>query len=232
MRKALLRGILLIVLALALPGVLIWADGNEAAPSSEVKVAPQAKAEEKKQEEGPLASIPDVFRVKFDCSNGSFVVECHQEWAPLGAERFYQLVSQGFFNEARFFRMAKDPQGQPFVAQFGIHGDPAVQAKWRDKRIKDDPVKTSNTRGTLCFATSGPHSRTTQLFISYKDNSFLDRMGFAPFGKVVEGMDVVDSLNFEYGERPNQGLIQERGNAYLKEQFPNLDYIKKAVILD
>ncbi len=119
------------------------------------------------------------------------------------------------------------------MVQFGINGDPKVQAKWREAVIQDDPVTKSNTRGMVTFATSGPNSRTTQMFINFKDNSFLDNQGFSPFGKVDEaGMKIVDKINSEYREQPSQGGIQRQGNAYLKENFPRLDYIKKATIVE
>src|SRR5262249_1042731 len=146
--------------------------------------------------------------------------------------RFYNLVRSGFFTEVEFFRVIPG-----FMCQFGIHGDPKVAATWREARIQDDPVKGGNTRGALTFATAGPNTRTTQLFINFGDNSRLDSMGFSPFGKVIEGMDVVDKINGEYGEGapggrgPNQGRIQQEGNAYLKKDFPNLDYIKSASIV-
>jgi peptidyl-prolyl cis-trans isomerase A (cyclophilin A) len=154
------------------------------------------------------------------------VIEVNREWAPVGADRFHELVSKGFFDECRFFRVVPD-----FMVQFGINGDPAVQKEWRDARVKDDKVTQSNKRGYITFATSGPNSRTSQVFINFKDNSFLDRQGFAPFGKVVEGMDVVDKINAEYGESPDQFSIQSKGNEYLKKEFPKLDYIKKATVL-
>lgn len=176
-------------------------------------------------------SLPDVFKVKFECSDGTVVVECHKDWAPLGVERFATLVKEGFFNDVRFFRVVTNPR--PFVVQFGISGDPQVSAKWRNARIKDDPVRQSNARGTIVFATSGPNSRTTQVFINLGDNASLDGMGFAPFGKVVEGMDVVDSFNNQYQEAPTkaQAQIQAKGNAFLDQQFPGLDYIKSAAIM-
>ena len=169
---------------------------------------------------------PDTFKVKFEASNGNFVVEVTRKWSPNGADRFHQAVKEGFFNECRFFRVLPG-----FVVQFGINGNPEVQAKWQDAKIKDDPVVESNKRGTLTFATAGPNTRTTQLFINYRDNGFLDNQGFSPFGKVVEGMDVVDKINSEYKELPNQGKIQSEGNDYLKSEFPRLDYIKKATVL-
>ncbi len=175
---------------------------------------------------------PDTYKVQFDTTKGKFTVEVTRSLSPNGADRFYNLVKSGFFKDVAFFRVIKG-----FMCQFGIHGDPAIAAKWREASIPDDPVKGSNTRGAITFATAGPNTRTTQLFINYGDNTQLDSMGFSPFGKVVEGMDVVDKINGEYGEGaprgrgPDQGRIQREGNAYLKKDFPNLDYIKSATIL-
>ncbi len=175
---------------------------------------------------------PETFKAQFDTTKGKFTVEVTRALAPNGADRFYNLVRSGYFSDVAFFRVI-----QGFMCQFGIHGDPAVAAKWRAANITDDPVKASNTRGAITFATAGPNTRTTQLFINFADNANLDRMGFSPFGKVTEGMDVVDKINGEYGEGapggrgPNQGRIQSQGNAYLKKEFPNLDYIKSATIL-
>ncbi len=175
---------------------------------------------------------PDTYKVQFDTTKGKFTVEVTRSLAPNGADRFYNLVRSGYFKDLAFFRVIKG-----FMVQFGIHGDPAVAAKWRQANIQDDPVKGSNTRGTVTFATAGPNTRTTQLFINYGDNQRLDSMGFAPIGKVVEGMDVVDKINGEYGEGapmgngPDQGQIQREGNAYLKKDFPKLDYIKSATIV-
>ena len=175
---------------------------------------------------------PDVYKVKFDTSKGSFVVEVHRDWAPNGADRFYNLVKNGFYNDARFFRVISD-----FMVQFGINGNPKISQVWQDANIPDDPVKQSNIRGMITFATAGPDTRTTQVFINFGDNAALDGQGFSPFGKVISGMDVVDSLYAGYGEGspkghgPNQGIVQRLGNAYLEKAFPQLDYIKTATIV-
>jgi peptidyl-prolyl cis-trans isomerase A (cyclophilin A) len=168
---------------------------------------------------------PPTFKAKFDTSKGPFVVEVHRDWAPKGADRFYNLVKNGFFDDARFFRVVPD-----FMVQFGINGDPNIQKNWANANITDDPVTKSNKRGYITFATRGKDTRTTQLFINFKDNAGLDRQGFAPFGEVVTGMDIVDKITSQYGEKPNQGSIQAEGNAYLNKEFPKLDYIKKATI--
>ena len=174
---------------------------------------------------------PPTYKVKFDTSKGAFVVEVHRDWAPNGADRFYNLVKNGFYDNARFFRVISG-----FMVQFGINGDPKVSSVWREARIKDDPVKQSNSRGMITFATAGPNTRTTQVFINFGDNAGLDSQGFAPFGQVVSGMSVVDSLFNGYGEGapsgqgPNQSRVQQEGNAYLTTQFAKLDFIKKATI--
>ncbi len=174
---------------------------------------------------------PDVYKAKFDTSKGTFVIEVHRDWSPNGADRFYNLVKNGFFNDARFFRVIEG-----FMVQFGISGNPDLSAVWREARIPDDPVKQSNTRGTVSFATAGPGTRTTQVFINFGDNAGLDGQGFSPFGQVVSGMDVVDSFFKGYGEGaprgqgPDQGRVQTEGNAYLMTDFPKLDYVKKATI--
>jgi len=179
---------------------------------------------------------PELFRAKFETTGGDVVLEIHRDWAPRGADRFYNLVKIGFFSDIAIFRVIQQPN--PFMAQFGIHGDPKISAVWDKARIQDDPVGQSNSRGRITFATSGPNTRTTQFFISFSDNSFLDGQGFSPFGEVVEGMDVVDAFNSEYGEGPprgmgpNQGLLTRQGNSYLKQQYPRLDYIKKASIVE
>ncbi len=172
------------------------------------------------------AKAPAVFKAKFTTTTGDFVVEVHRDWAPLGADRFYNLVKYGYLTNAAFFRVVPG-----FVVQFGLNASPALNKVWREAKIQDDPVKQSNKPGTLVFATAGPNTRTTQLFINYGDNSRLDGMGFAPFGTVVEGMDVVNKIFPAYGERPNQGMIQEQGDAYLKANFPDMDKIKMARIV-
>ena len=175
---------------------------------------------------------PATYRAKFDTSKGSFVILVHRAWAPRGADRFYNLVKNGFYDNVRFFRVLSG-----FMAQFGINGDPALMAKWRVARIPDDPVKHSNRRATISFATAGPGTRTTQVFINFGNNAALDRMGFAPFGEVVSGMKVVDALYAGYGEGapqgrgPDQARMQMEGNRYLTSNFKRLDYIKKATIV-
>lgn len=183
---------------------------------------------------GGSSVAPAKYRVLFSTSKGNFTVEVTRDWAPKGADRFYDLVKSGFYNDARFFRVIRTPR--PFMAQFGIAGDPTVTAKWTDANLQDDPVKQQNTRGRITFATAGPNTRTTQLFINYADNSRLDSQGFSPFGEVISGMEVVDQLYADYGEGapggngPDQGRIEKEGNAYLKKDFPNLDYIKTAAV--
>lgn len=168
-------------------------------------------------------TAPDEYKATFDTSAGSFVVAVHRAWAPKGADRFYSLVKNGFFDNCRFFRVVPN-----FMVQFGLNGDPTVQGPWRAANISDDPVKQSNRRGTITFATAGPNTRTTQVFINFKNNAPLDGQGFAPFGEVVSGMETVDKINSQYGEQPDQGMIQRQGNAYLMKSFPKLDYIKSA----
>ena len=177
------------------------------------------------------ARAPDSYKAKFETSKGVFVIQVTRSWAPNGADRFYNLVKNGFFDDARFFRVIDG-----FMVQFGISGNPDVSAAWTNATIPDDPVRESNARGTVTFATAGPNTRTTQVVINFNNNSMLNGQGFAPFGKVVSGMNVVDSFYKGYGEGaprgngPNQGLLKSQGNAYLLTQFPKLDYIKKATI--
>ncbi len=176
---------------------------------------------------------PETFKVKFNTTKGDFTLEITRAWSPLGADRFYNLVKAGFFTDVAFFRVIDG-----FMVQFGIHGDPAIASAWRGARIKDDPVKESNKKGYISYAMAGPDTRTTQFFINYGNNTNLDSMGFSPFGKVAEGMDVVESIYSGYGEGapsgmgPDQGRVQLQGNEYLKKDFPKLDYVKSAVLLN
>ena len=234
------------------------ADGATPAAKADAEKKPDAKADAKNGDAGkPAAKIdakavqadidpklldpaaatetaPETYKVKFETTKGDFVVEVKRADAPMGADRFYNLVKIGFYNDVAFFRAIDG-----FMVQFGLHGEPPVNRKWRAARIKDDPVKGSNKRGMITFAKTGqPDSRTTQVFINFKDNKNLDGMGFAPFGNVVDGMKVVDSLHTGYGEGaprgrgPNQGRIQSEGNKYLKKDFPELDYVKSASIIE
>jgi peptidyl-prolyl cis-trans isomerase A (cyclophilin A) len=170
---------------------------------------------------------PAMYKVKFDTSAGAFVVQVHRDWAPLGADRFYNLVKAGFYDDVRFFRVIPN-----FMVQFGINGTPSVSTIWSRAQIKDDPVKQSNKRGYITFAMAGPNTRTTQVFINFQDNGGLDKQGFAPFGEVVQGMNVVDKLNSQYEGKPQEQFvkIQTEGNAFLNKQFPKLDYVKTATI--
>jgi peptidyl-prolyl cis-trans isomerase A (cyclophilin A) len=194
--------------------------------------ADQKKAVDLTQPSKLTEKAPDTFKVKFDTTKGPITIEVTRSLAPNGADRFYNLVKAGYFKDIAFFRVIPG-----FMMQFGIHGDPAIAKVWNDANIQDDPVKGSNTRGTITYATAGPNTRSTQFFINFGNNANLDSQGFAPFGKVIEGMDVVDKINGEYGEGaprgrgPRQDLIQSQGNAYLKKDFPNLDYIKSATLL-
>jgi cyclophilin family peptidyl-prolyl cis-trans isomerase len=169
---------------------------------------------------------PAEYKVNFDTSAGTFVVQVHKEWAPLAADRFYNLVKNGFYDDARFFRVVPN-----FMVQFGMNANPAVTRAWSSVPMKDEPTKQSNKKGYITFArTSAPNSRGTQVFINYKDNAFLDNQGFAPFGEVVQGMEIAEKITAQYGEKPNQGEITASGNAYLTKEFPKLDYIKTATI--
>jgi peptidyl-prolyl cis-trans isomerase A (cyclophilin A) len=175
---------------------------------------------------------PPKFRARFETSKGGFTIEVTRDWSPKGADRFHNLVRSGFYDECRFFRVLPG-----FVVQFGVNGDPSVNSKWKDTNLDDDPPLQSNTPATVTFATSGPNTRTTQVFINLGQNQNLDARGFTPFGRVVEGMEVVARLHAGYGEGPpsgngpDQGRLQSQGNDYLKREFPQLDYIKKATVV-
>lgn len=187
-----------------------------------------------KSPEQATEKAPDTFKVKFETTQGDVVIKVIRDWSPNGADRFYNLVKAGYFSDIAFFRVIDG-----FMAQFGIHGNPEVNAVWRPASIKDDPAgKASNTRGKVTFARTGlPDSRGVQFFINYGDNSFLDNQGFTPFGEVTEGMENVEKLYKGYGEGqprgsgPEQGRFQAEGNAYVKKEFPKLDYIKSATLL-
>ena len=175
---------------------------------------------------------PDLFRARFETSRGPFVIEVHRDWAPLGADRFHNLVRHGFYDGERFTRVLAG-----YIVQWGLHGDPRVSAAWKDVTISDDPVVQGNTRGTIGFAMRRPDDRSTQVYINLDDNSRNDAQGFATFGRVIEGMEVVDSLYSGYGEEAGggmragrQGPVEEGGNAYLAERYPLLDYIISARI--
>jgi peptidyl-prolyl cis-trans isomerase A (cyclophilin A) len=220
MRQTIMHPFLQAMLALLFAGLSVGGEGTESP-----LLNPRSPA--------MTQTAPERFKARFETSKGDFIVEVHREWAPQGADRFYNLVKNGFYNDARFFRVISG-----FMAQFGINADPKVAAVWRTQAIKDDPVKQSNRRGWVSFAMAGPNTRTTQLFINYGDNARLDGMGFPPFGRVIEGMDVVDRLYSGYGEGapqgkgPDQARIQREGNEYLTREFPELDSVKKASIID
>jgi peptidyl-prolyl cis-trans isomerase A (cyclophilin A) len=179
------------------------------------------------------ASAPPQFRVRLESTKGPIVIEVHRDWAPHGADRFYELVTSGYYDDSRFFRVVK---GQ--WAQFGINGDPRVATRWRTMTIPDDPNKASVVRGRVAFAFKDPNGRTTQVYISLRDNTAQDTQGFAPFGEVVEGMDVADALNSEYGENAGGGIrggrqqpLFDGGNAYLDREYPRLDRLIRARIV-
>jgi peptidyl-prolyl cis-trans isomerase A (cyclophilin A) len=214
-------------------------NGNPGSPGAEpngapVKIEPDPPTNAKLlKPEAATEKAPATFKAKFETSKGEFVVEIHRDWSPNGADRFYNLIKLGYYNHTRFFRVVDG-----FMVQWGIHGDPAVNPKWSSATIQDDKVKESNKRGFITFAKTGmPNSRTTQVFINFKDNGRLDGMGFSPFGKIIKGMDIVDSLYKGYGEGapqgrgPSQGRLQAEGNAYLKKDFPKMDWIKSTSIV-
>ena len=220
------------------------ADGGGADAKAKDKPAPKKKGDAVAERPPPPENLmdpfklteepPEKYKVKFETTKGDFVVEVTTAWSPKGSNRFYNLVKAGYYNDVAFFRAVKG-----FMVQFGMHGHPAVNRAWKSAKFKDDPVKESNKKGYITFAKcSQPDCRTTQVFINYKNNSNLDKMGFSPFGKVVEGMDIVEGLYTGYGDAPpggrgpNQGLIAREGNDYLKREFPELDYVKTASIVE
>lgn len=230
-----------VFLALLLPCALLAqapATKTGTAPAPKAATATKAPAETKAPAptaaKGNLlapstlkAKAPDSFKVKFTTTKGDVLIQVTRSWAPLGADRFYNLVRAGFFTDAAFFRVVPG-----FVAQFGISARPDVARAWYDAKIVDDPVTHSNLRGTIVFATAGANTRTTQFFINYGNNARLDPMGFSPFGEVIDGMStVVDQFFSGYGETPDQGAIQQLGKAYLDKSFPKLDRILSATIV-
>ena len=168
---------------------------------------------------------PGIYKARFDTTRAPFVIEVHRDWAPIGADRFYNLVKNGFYDGCAFFRVVPY-----FMVEFGINGNPAVQAAWRTATIDDDPVKVSNKRGYVTFSAFGKNTRTTQVFINYRNNATLDAQGFAPFGEIVEGMDAVSTINPEYREQASQQRIQLEGNAYLRKEFPRMNFVRTATI--
>ena len=249
-------GAMKVLLSLALSGAALLAQTpppatkaapKTAAPAAATKTGTATKtgAPAAKKAAAPSASLsnpaaarltaPELFRVKFVTTKGDFVVEVNRSWAPIGADRFYNLVRNRYFVDAAFFRIVPN-----FIVQFGMHADPKINDVWSKANLKDDPVKQGNKRGTLVFATGGPNTRTTQLFINLKDNTAsLDGQGFAAFGTVTEGMDtVVDKLFSGYGEGadmggkgPTQGRLAKEGKPYLDKNFPQLDSIKSATVI-
>lgn len=225
-----MKGIVAGVLGLLTMAILLPAGALGAAGEGESNPLLDPTCEQMNQ------AAPAVYKAKFETTQGDVIIEVHRDWSPEGAKRFYNLVANGFYDGCRFFRVLSG-----FMAQIGINGDPAVSAKWMRANINDDKVIQSNKRGYVSFAKSGaPNSRSTQIFINFGDNSrSLDPQGFSPFGQVIDGgMEVVDKLYAEYGESaprgrgPSQGTLFQQGNAYLEKEFPNLDYVKKAAILE
>ena len=213
-------------------------------PSDMATKSPEPDKTPPKPEPGPHPGLldpaqaqgkaPETFKAQFDTTKGKLVIQVTRSWSPLGADRFYNLVKIGYFTDIAFFRVIDG-----FMAQFGIHGDPKVNESWSNSNINDDPVNESNLRGYITFAKTGaPNSRSVQFFINYRDNSPLDPQGFSPFARVVSGMEVIDSIYKGYGEGaprgggPDQNRVRMQGNRYLKKDFPKLDYIKKATIVD
>ena len=194
-------------------------------PKTAEEKAPATTVQPAEPPKPALSQPPATFKVRFDTSKGPFEVEVHRDWAPLGADHFYALVKSGYFDGARFFRVVPN-----FVVQFGLAANPANTRKW-DTPIADDPVSQTNRLGSIVYATAGPNTRTTQLFINLHSNQSLDSQGFAPFGMVLgNGMSVVQQIYSGYGQQPDQGAITSQGNEYLNTSFPKLDYIRKATI--
>lgn len=239
---------LVLIAALSIPFMAQADDGAGTKPSETqpAETQPEDAEEGEAEDKGPnMAALldpdheswsrtaPDVFKVKFTTTKGDVTLQITRDWAPRGADRFYNLVDNGFYDGVKFFRVIDG-----FMAQFGINGNPDVSAVWREQKIKDDPNAQTNTRGRITFAMAGKNTRTSQLFINYDDNSALDIQGFSPFGEVIDGMHIIDDLYAGYGEGaprgrgPEQGRVQYEGNPYLEAEFPRLDSIITARIVD
>lgn len=214
--------------------LLLAAAGFAACATSRATTASGAAPLLRPDKSALSAPAPALFQVRFETTQGPIVITVHRDWAPIGADRFYYLVRNGFFDGEQFFRVRAN-----FIAQFGLNGDPAVIAAWKNRTMLDDSVRVSNLRGTLAYAMTGPNTRTTQIYFNLVDNARLDSQGFAPFAIVTSGMDAVLRLYSGYGENAGggvragkQGLIEAGGNAYLSRAFPKLDYIKRATVIE
>ena len=228
-------------LILSALSLILWAPLASAAPTS-AGAAATAAAPTAAPVEGTTLNLhapasvaltaPEQFVVKLATTKGELILDVHRAWAPLGVDRFYSLVKAGYYNQVAFFRVIRG-----FMAQVGIHGDPTISTVWRRARIQDDPVRQSNTRGMVSFATAGPNTRTTQFFINFGNNMNLDRMGFAPFAR-VRNAELLDQIYSGYGEGkprgngPSQAMLHQRGNSYLQQNFPRLDYIISATVVE
>ena len=211
----------------------LFAAGITACATSRSQIRSDSAPLLRPNEAGLASHAPALFEVRLETTQGPIVITVHREWAPIGADRFYYLAQNGFFDGERFFRVRAN-----YIAQFGLNGDPAVIAAWKHRTMPDDSVRVSNLRGTVGYAMTGPNTRTTQIYFNLVDNTKLDSQGFAPFGKVTSGMDAVLRLYSGYGENSGggvragkQGLVEAGGNAYLNSAFPNLDYIKRAIVI-
>lgn len=202
------------------------AAATEGAPATATEAAPKPTTADAFEEIAWAETAPETYRVKFDTTAGVFVIECNAKWSEQGSKRFYELCKMGFFDNSGFFRVVRG-----FMVQFGLAADPKMTAQFTNKNLRDEPVRKSNQKGLISFATSGPHTRTTQVFINYGDNANLDQMGFTPFGEVIVGMESVEKITDQYGEQPDQGSIKQQGTEYLKQNFPNLDFINKVTLV-
>jgi peptidyl-prolyl cis-trans isomerase A (cyclophilin A) len=225
-----------ILLSIIVVGVLIQQTNSSSSPRL-VRSGAGGAVDTPAEQTTSSTGAPPPVRVAFDLvqlkgtdagvsRSETLIIELMEEWAPIGVAHFQELLAANFYDDVRFFRVVPN-----FVAQFGISGDPAIQKIWKTIVLRDDPVKHPNERGTITYATSGPNTRTTQLFINLQHNQHLDGQGFAPFARIVTGLEYIDTIEDKYREKPNQGQIQNRGNEYLEENFPDLSFIAKARIL-